>query len=79
MHKCGKCEGEYSDEAGYLAHTCEVTGFTPAMVEHQGPEFAAISDAALARGEARKGEVEHPSTVLGKKLGAAVPPKVVKK
>jgi hypothetical protein len=53
-HICGKCGKEFATEEEYLGHVCEVTGFTPRDMEHQGEDFKAISDAAIARGEARK-------------------------
>lgn len=53
-HKCGKCEAEFKTEQEYLDHVCEITGVTPADIENLGPEFKAISDAALARGAAKK-------------------------
>ncbi|MFZ2152283.1 MAG: hypothetical protein WAV09_04205 [Minisyncoccia bacterium] len=53
-HVCGLCGADFATEAEYVAYTCEVTGVTPADIEHQGPEFAAISDAALERGAKRK-------------------------
>ncbi len=56
IHKCGQCDAEFSSDEEYVAHLCEKTGFTPADAEHQGPEFAAVQEAALARGEERKAE-----------------------
>ncbi|MFZ3032252.1 MAG: hypothetical protein WA082_04405 [Candidatus Moraniibacteriota bacterium] len=58
IHKCGKCDLEFSSEESYVAHECEATGVTPADPEHQGPEFVAIQEAALARGEERKAAEE---------------------
>jgi len=52
---CSKCEGEFKDEAGYLAHECAKTGFKPTDPAHQGKRFAKVQEAALARGKARKG------------------------
>lgn len=49
---------EFSSEESYVAHECEATGVTPADPEHQGPEFVAIQEAALARGEERKAAEE---------------------
>lgn len=62
IHKCGKCDGEFDSEESYVAHACEATGFTPADAEHQGPEFVAVQEAAVARGEERKTE-ETPAEV----------------
>lgn len=56
IHICSVCGKEFDSEQGYLDHKCEVTGFTPTEIEHQGEEFKAISEAAIARGEAKKGE-----------------------
>lgn len=53
-HVCGKCEKEFAIEQEYLDHVCVVTGFTPKDIEHQGPEFLAISEAAQKRGAERK-------------------------
>lgn len=54
-HVCGLCGAGFDTEAEYVGHKCAETGVTPADIEHQGPEFAAISEAALARGAERKG------------------------
>lgn len=56
MQVCGQCQKEFKDEAAYLDHVCETTGFKPSNPEHLGPDFAAASEAALKRGEERKGE-----------------------
>lgn len=52
-HICGVCNDEWLTEAEYLNHTCS-TGFTPAQPEHlinsTTPDFAEISQAAVARG-----------------------------
>jgi hypothetical protein len=53
-HICNLCKAEFETDAEYVAHTCEATGVTPADNEHQGPEFAAISEAALKRGAEKK-------------------------
>lgn len=53
-HICGLCGKGFDTDEEYCGHTCEVTGVTPADIEHQGPEFAAISEAALQRGAERK-------------------------
>lgn len=53
IHKCGKCKAEFDSEDAYINHTCETTGKTPADIEHLGPEFALISEAALKRGAER--------------------------
>ena len=62
--KCGKVfEGKTEEEANakYLKHKC-ITGFTPTQVEHfdalSGGRFSLQSQAALARGEARKGKAK---------------------
>ena len=60
-HVCGLCAKGFDTDKEYCEHVCEETGVTPADPEHQGPEFAAISEEALKRGEARKGEETHPS------------------
>lgn len=54
-HICGQCGAEFATEAEYLAHVCK-SGVTPTDPENLGPEFKAISEAALKRGEARKAE-----------------------
>lgn len=51
---CGKCNGAFETDDLYVRHLCSETGFAPVMPEHQGEGFAAIQQAALARGEARK-------------------------
>lgn len=51
----------FDTEEAYCNHTSPVTGVTPADIEHQGPEFAAISEEALKRGEERKGEEVSPA------------------
>lgn len=55
IHKCGTCEAEFDSEKGYLNHTCEASGFRPTNPKHlvntTTPEFEAVSDAALRRGE----------------------------
>lgn len=52
---CGKCKAQFDSEQAYVGHTCPETGVTPADPANLGPEFAAISEAALARG-AKRGE-----------------------
>lgn len=61
MHICGQCNQQFNTEEDYLGHKCPSTGFTPTQPEHLGPEFKAISEAALARGATRVGEEVHPS------------------
>lgn len=51
---CGQCNQEFDNEAGYLDHTCDASGYKPTDPENLGEGFAAVSAAALARGEARK-------------------------
>lgn len=53
MNICGQCDQNFSTEQEYLQHTCVKTGHTPQDVEHFGPEFAAISAEAQARGAER--------------------------
>ncbi len=55
-HKCGQCRGEYKTEVEYLAHKCEKSGFKPTEPENLGEEFKLVSEAALARGAAKKAE-----------------------
>lgn len=57
-HKCSLCGLEFETEEEYLNHVCEKTGFKPNQIEHQGPEFEAISKEALKRGEERKEKEE---------------------
>lgn len=56
VHKCGRCEAEFSTEALYCAHTCD-TGFTPKDVEHQDVltdgQFSLQSTEARKRGAER--------------------------
>lgn len=52
-HVCGQCQKEFSTEGEYLDHECS-SGFTPKDPENLGPEFQAVSEAALARGEEQK-------------------------
>ena len=65
IHKCGTCEGSFKTEAEYLEHKCDSTGHKPTEVAHQdtltGGKFSKASEAALKRGEARKGEKTHPA------------------
>ena len=51
---CGLCKEGFDTDTEYADHTCAVTGVTPADIEHQGPEFVAISEAALKRGAEKK-------------------------
>jgi hypothetical protein len=53
-HICGSCGLEFGTEAEYLAHKCKKTGFKPTQMGHLGDEFKAISDSAIARGQAKK-------------------------
>ena len=53
-HICGKCKGEFENDDLYVRHICRETGYAPVQPEHFGPEFEAISEAAMRRGEARK-------------------------
>lgn len=55
-HICGQCEKSFKSEQSYLDHECRETGYTPTEPEHQGEDFAAVSAAAVARGEAKKGK-----------------------
>jgi hypothetical protein len=52
-HNCGKCKAGFDTDTEYCDHTCKVTGVTPKDIEHQGPEFLAISESALKRGSER--------------------------
>jgi len=55
---CSSCGKVFTTKAAYLKHKCEKTGFTPTQAEHfdalSGGRFSLQSQAALARGEARK-------------------------
>jgi len=53
-HICGQCGEGFDTEDQYLDHKCAKTEYTPRDPEHQGESFKAISEAALARGEAKK-------------------------
>jgi hypothetical protein len=55
-HLCAQCEQVFATEQEYLDHKCEKTGFQPTDPRHLGEEFKAVSEAAVARGEARKVE-----------------------
>jgi hypothetical protein len=59
LHLCGTCKVEFGSEPAYLGHTCK-TGFMPSQIEHQdaltGGMASRVSEAALKRGEARKGK-----------------------
>lgn len=63
-HICGTCEKEFATEADYLKHKC-VTGHKPTDIEHQdvltNGAFSRQSTKALERGDARKGETQHPA------------------
>lgn len=54
LHVCGQCNQAFELEVQYLDHQCPATGFTPREPENLGEDFAAVSEAAVARGEARK-------------------------
>lgn len=64
---CSPCQKVFSTNAAYLKHKCEKTGFTPTQAEHfdalTNGRFSLQSQAALARGEARKKAAKQ----LGKK------------
>lgn len=55
-YRCGPCGQEFATEQEYLDHVCPQTGYAPTDPGHQGPEFKAIQEAALKRGEDRKNE-----------------------
>jgi hypothetical protein len=61
QHVCGLCQGVFNSVEEYTGHTCPSTGFTPADPAHQGPEFAAVQQAALARGAEAQAEPEAPA------------------
>lgn len=54
LHKCGQCFEKFETEEGYLEHVCKRTDKVPTDQEHLGTKAAKVSEAALARGEARK-------------------------
>lgn len=60
-HICGQCNQEFNSEQAYLDHTCPSSGTTPTDPANLGEDFQAVSDAALQRGEDRKGEDLHPA------------------
>lgn len=66
IHICGRCKAEFDSEEAYNGHTCPETGVTPADPEHHGEEFLAVQEAALKRGEERKGEKVHPAAAAEK-------------
>ena len=55
---CSPCQKVFLTNEAYLKHKCPKTGFNPTQIEHQdaltGGRFSKQSQAALARGEARK-------------------------
>ena len=51
---CGQCSEEFETRKKYLDHQCKVTGATPKDPASMGKNHEAISEAALARGAARK-------------------------
>jgi hypothetical protein len=53
---CGQCGNHYKNEAGYLAHTCEVTGVKPTEPETMGKYHARLAEAAQERAAERKTE-----------------------
>ena len=57
IHKCTNCKKKFETEANYNDHVCS-DGLTPKDAGHQGPGFAKIQEAALKRGEERKGKTE---------------------
>lgn len=52
-HVCGACHTVFEKLSYYLEHECK-DGKTPTDPAHLGPAFEKISEAAMARGEARK-------------------------
>lgn len=63
QHVCGLCMGIFASVEDYTGHTCASTGFTPADPQHQGPEFAAVQQAALQRGAEAQAEPQPAYTV----------------
>lgn len=56
MEICRICKKEFKTGEEYLNHTCS-TGFKPTQIEHAiaiDPNYKAISDAALKRGQEKK-------------------------
>ena len=55
---CSPCGEVFATNEAYLKHKCKATGFKPTQAEHfdalSGGRFSLQSQAALARGEARK-------------------------
>lgn len=72
-HNCGQCKMGFATEALYLAHQCAATGFKPTEPQSMGEDFEAIQDAALVRGEARRGEVMHPAEAMAKATDESKP------
>jgi hypothetical protein len=77
-HICGVCEKEFSDEKGYLDHTCEVSSLKPTDPEHlvktTTPNFKEASEAALERGNKRaeleaKGKTPEEAVVETREIG----------
>lgn len=59
---CSTCDVVHKDNATYLAHTCEVTGYNPTQPQHFGTQFMRNQKAALKRGgsltKAREGAID---------------------
>lgn len=48
-HVCGLTGKRFASEEEYLAHTSEVTGYTPRDLEHHGAQGLRVAEKALAR------------------------------
>lgn len=60
QHVCGACQEVFDTEKEYNKHVCEKTGLAANTIEHHDAltdgMHSRASEAALARGEARKDE-----------------------
>lgn len=53
---CGQCDQEFETPELELEHICPATGVAPTDPRTMGPNWQAIQEAALARGEAEQQE-----------------------
>ena len=66
----------FDTEEDYLNHTSPETGHTPKDLEHQDiltdGQFSRVADAAIERGEERKGEEVPPAVAYAEEIGEPV-------
>lgn len=72
MIRCGQCNGEFNDDPEFLDHLCPEAGCRPVDPQFMGPDFQAIQEAAISRGEARREETVHPAQAAAQSQGQPV-------